>query len=293
MQNLDTIIIGGSYAGLSAALSLGRLSKKVMIIDAGNPCNQTTPISYNFLTQNGSSPREILQIAKRQVLAYPTVNFRNDEVMDLQGEDGNFEIQTKTGQTFSAKKILFATGVRDLLPTTAGYSDCWGISIVHCPYCHGHEFSGKTAAVYADGEAARQLVNLLSPIHSDLTLIRKNDEQNFDFGDKIKMMEQRIVTVHHQNGQLHSITLDDGTTLEIEVLYTAPSFEQHSALPKAIGCELTNKNLIYIESDHQTSIAGIYACGDCTSLMRSIATAVASGNLSGAMINKALSDLYE
>lgn len=81
-QKFDIVIIGGSYAGLSAALSLGRLSKKVMVIDAGNPCNQTALKSYNFLTQNGNSPKEILELAKQQVLTYPTVSFLNDEVVE-------------------------------------------------------------------------------------------------------------------------------------------------------------------------------------------------------------------
>lgn len=290
-QKFDTVIIGGSYAGLSAALSLGRLSKKVMVIDAGNPCNQAASKAYNFLTQNGNSPKEILELAKQQVLAYPTVCYLDDKVVDLHGTDGNFEVYTRIGQSFLAKKILFATGVRDLLPDIAGYQECWGISVVHCPYCHGHEFAGKAAAIYADGEAARQMVNLLLPMHTNLALISSNTEE-FDFGDKVSLIEQGIKTIHHKNGQLHAITLHNGETVEIDVLYTDPNFEQHSSLPQAIGCELTDKNLIYISADQQTSIAGVYASGDCTSAMRSIATAVASGNLAGAIINKALSELY-
>ncbi|SOD14086.1 NAD(P)/FAD-dependent oxidoreductase [Pedobacter xixiisoli] len=288
----DTIIIGGSYAGLSAALSLGRLSKQVMIIDAGNPCNQTAPKSYNFLTQNGNIPKKILEVARQQVLAYTGVNFRNDQVIKLQGTDGDFEVFTKAGHSFSAKKVLFATGVRDILPRISGYSNCWGISIVHCPYCHGYEFSGKTAAIYAVGESARQLVNLLSPMHPNLTLIGRNGDQDFEFGDKVKMINQEISSIHHLNGQLSAVTFDNGNRLDIEVLYTDPNFEQHSDLPEAIGLKMTDKNLIYIGSNQQTSIAGIYACGDCTSLMRSIASAVASGNLAGAIINKALSEAY-
>lgn len=289
---LDTIIIGGSYAGLSAALSLGRLSKKVLLIDAGNPCNQSAPKSYNFLTQNGNSPQQILATAKQQVLAYATVSFINDEVISLTGTDGNFEVSTKTGQSFYAKKILFATGVKDVLPAIPGYSDCWGLSIVHCPYCHGHEFSGKVAAIYADGEAARQLVYLLATMHPNLTLITSSSADDFDFGDQVKIIQQEIETIHHHHGQLQSITFSNGATLALDVLYTDPSFEQHSKLPETIGCELTDKGVIYIAADQQTSIDGIYACGDCTSVMRSIATAVASGNLAGAIINKALSQAY-
>lgn len=186
---------------------------------------------------------------------------------------------------------MFATGVKDVLPDIAGYQECWGISVVHCPYCHGHEFAGKAAAIYADGEAAKQLANLLLPIHPNLALI-SNSIDGCDFGDKVSLIEQNIKTIHHQNGKLNAITFDDGEKLEIDVLYTDPNFEQHSSIAETIGCELTDKNLIYINAEQQTSIPGIYACGDCTSAMRSIATAVASGNLAGAIINKTLSEMY-
>lgn len=290
MEKFDVIIIGGSYAGLSAALSLARLSKKIMVIDNGKPCNQTVQKSYNFLTQNGNSPQQIVKTAKEQILAYPTVRFWDDKVIEVNGEDGDFEVKTVSGHEFAAKKILFATGVRDTLPEIDGYSACWGTSIVHCPYCHGYEFSGKKAAILAEGEAGRQLLNLLAPLHPELFLICQNGDFEDSRKDGICLVEHSITSIEHQDGQLKSILLDDGSRIAADVLYINPEYEQHSALPEAIGCEMTEKKMIFIDSDHQTSVPGVYACGDCTSLMRSIANAVAAGNLAGAIINKVLSE---
>ncbi|WP_097130148.1 FAD-dependent oxidoreductase [Pedobacter xixiisoli] len=94
-------------------------------------------------------------------------------------------------------------------------------------------------------------------------------------------MDQDIANIHHDNGQLRTVSFQDGSSIAIDVLYADPIFKEHTSLPSSIGCKLTDKKRISITPDQQTSILGVYACGDCTSLMRSIAAAVASGNLTG------------
>ena len=143
----DVIIIGGSYAGLSAALSLGRSGRSVLIIDSGEPCNSKTPHSHNFLTHDGSRPVMINRIAREQVVCYPTVYFMEGLATDVKESDIGFEVFTKKKQVFKTRKVLFATGVKDTIPITPGFEDCWGISILHCPYCHGYEVKNKRLGV--------------------------------------------------------------------------------------------------------------------------------------------------
>lgn len=102
--NYDVAIIGGSYAGLSAAMTLGGAIRKVLVIDSGNPCNRQTPHSHNFLTQDGCSPAEIALIAKSQVLAYPKVELLEDEVIAVKGDNNSYQ------RTFhlESSMILFA-----------------------------------------------------------------------------------------------------------------------------------------------------------------------------------------
>ncbi len=76
-KKYDVIIIGGSYAGLSAAMALGRSLREVLIIDSGLPCNRQTPHSHNFITHDGAKPSAIAAKAKEQVLRYDTVEFLN------------------------------------------------------------------------------------------------------------------------------------------------------------------------------------------------------------------------
>src|SRR5690606_911209 len=113
-KDFDVIIIGGSYAGLSAAMALGRSLKSVLIIDSGEPCNRYTPHSHNFITQDGAVPATIAAIAKDQVLQYGTVTFQHDLATLGKKTEKGFEINTGSGAVFSAKKLIFATGVKDV-----------------------------------------------------------------------------------------------------------------------------------------------------------------------------------
>ena len=139
MEPLDVIIVGGSYSGLAAGMALGRALRQVLIIDSGKPCNRQTPYSHNFITQDGKTPEEIATLARQQVEKYDTVTFFNGLATNGAKTENGFEIQTASGETFSAKKLIFATGIKDIMPDIEGYAECWGISVLHCPYCHGYE----------------------------------------------------------------------------------------------------------------------------------------------------------
>src|SRR5690606_34953225 len=153
-KKFDVIIIGGSYAGLSAAMALGRSLRKVLIIDSGKPCNATTPYSHNFLTQDGSTPLKISTIARTQVEKYDTVTFYQGIALQATKRNGPFSIATATGEIFNGKKLILATGIKDKLPDIPGFAECWGISIIHCPYCHGYEYHHQNTGILANGDAA-------------------------------------------------------------------------------------------------------------------------------------------
>lgn len=149
----DVIIIGGSYSGLSAAMALGRALRKTLIIDGGKPCNRQTPRSHNFITHDGKAPREIADTAREQVLQYDTVSLVNSTVINVVKTDYTFTVNTHDN-TYKAKKLLLATGVADVMPAIEGFAECWGISVVHCPYCHGYEVRHQKTGIFANGPAA-------------------------------------------------------------------------------------------------------------------------------------------
>lgn len=295
-QAFEVIIIGGSYAGLSAALCLGRSLRKVLVIDSGKACNEQTPHSHNFLTQDGKTPKEISRIAKQQADQYNSVSFLNDLAIHGQKTAIGFDIQTKAGRVFSTKKIILATGVKDIMPNIKGFSECWGKTMIHCPYCHGYEHKKVKTALIANGERAFHLASLINNLTKDLTILTNgpmefNEQQLKKIKTKcIEINEKEISAIEHKNGHVQKIVFKDGSKERFLAAYAPLPFEQHTSIPMELGCELTEDGHIKTDNFQQTTVHDIFACGDNSSPMRSIALAVASGNVAAAMVNKVLSE---
>ncbi|MFC3197135.1 NAD(P)/FAD-dependent oxidoreductase [Parapedobacter deserti] len=295
-KNSDVIIVGGSYAGLSAAMSLGRSLRKVLIIDSGKPCNRQTLHSHNFITQDGEKPGAIAAKAKAQVLQYSTVKFHDGLAVSGKKTEHGFTITTQLGDTFSAKKLIFATGIIDIMPQIAGFSECWGISVIHCPYCHGYEFRGQKTGVMANGERAFHLASMVNNLTDDITVLTLGKAAfSAEQAEKLRtyhipVVETEIAEVEHVNGHINSVVLYDGNKMSFKALYAAVPFKQHTDIPASLGCKLTEQGYIEVDNFQKTAVTGVFACGDNAGMMRSVASAVAAGSLAGAMANKELTD---
>jgi thioredoxin reductase len=291
-RDFDVIIIGGSYSGLAAGMALGRALKKVLIIDSGNPCNSQTPYSHNFITQDGKTPNEIAILAKRQVQNYDTIMFMDGLATDGTKTEKGFQIQTESGETFNAKKLIFATGVTDIMQDIEGYAQCWGISVLHCPYCHGYEVRGEKTGILGNGESGFELSGLISNWTKDLTLFTNGKsslttEQTLKLKrHDIKIIETKIKKLEHIRGQLQKVIFKDGTTASIKAAYARSGFDQHCTIPEKLGCELTQEGYVKVDAFQQTTVPGIFACGDNTLRMRAIANAVSMGTIAGIAVNK-------
>jgi thioredoxin reductase len=293
-KHFDVIIIGGSYSGLAAAMALGRALRKVLIIDSGKPCNRQTPHSHNFLTQDGKTPKEIATHAKQEVSRYDTVEFLNGLATNAIKAENGFEIQTSSGDLFTATKLIFATGIKDEMSNIKGFSECWGISVLHCPYCHGYEVKTETTGILGNGEYGFEFSKLISNWTKDLTLftngkstLTTEQTENLE-KHSIKTEEKEIEGLEHINGQLQNIIFKDGSKKIVKAIYTRLNFEQHCQIPEQLGCELTEDGYIKIDTSHKTTIKGIFACGDNVTRMRTVANAVAMGTTTGMTVNKEL-----
>ncbi|MBP2833451.1 NAD(P)/FAD-dependent oxidoreductase [Aquimarina sp. U1-2] len=291
-NNFDVIIVGGSYAGLSAAMTLGRSLRDVLLIDAGNPCNKQTPHSHNFITQDGAPPASISAIAKEQVLAYPKVQFLQDTAKRGLQTNNRFEIITESGQSFQSRKLIFATGIKDILPEIEGFADCWGKTVIHCPYCHGYEVKKQKTGIFNNGDEAFETAKLISNWTKDLAIFtngksKLSEEQTRKLQQKnISIIEKPITSVVHENGYMERLKFEDSTTMALNAIYVRVPFKQHSNIPTELGCALDEHGYLMVDSFQKTNIPSIYACGDNTTFIRSVAQAVYAGNLAGAMVNR-------
>lgn len=289
--NFDVIIIGGSYAGLSAAMTLGRSLRKVLIIDAGNPCNRQTPHSHNFLTQDRETPAAISEKAKTQVLEYLTVQFFNDFALSGKKIENGFEITTKKGETFTGKKLIFTTGIKDILPNIKGFAECWGITVIHCPYCHGYEVRKVKTGILANGDGAFETAKLISNWNNELTIYTNGTaglttEQLNKLNQKnIAVNENSISSIKHKNGYIERLNFSNGESETLKAMYARVPFNQHSDIPNQLGCELNEHGYLSVDMFQKTSISGVFAAGDNTTFMRSVAQAVYAGGAAGVAAN--------
>jgi len=290
----DVIIVGGSYSGLAEAMALGRALRTVLIIDSGKPCNRQIPHSHNFITQDGKTPAAIATLARQQVAKYKTVKFFNGIAKNGVKRDGGFTIETAAGKTFSASKLIFATGIKDIMPDIPKFSECWGITVIHCPYCHGYEVRSKKNDILGNGEYGFEFSALISNWTNDCTLYTngkstltaaqtaKLDRHN------ISIVEDEVEELVHKNGQLQQLIFKNGQSVNVKAIYTRMPFIQHCPIPELLGCELNNDGYIKVDPAHKTNIHGVFACGDNTTRMRTVANSVAMGTTAGMMVNKEL-----
>lgn len=289
----DVIIVGGSYAGLSAAMALGRSLRNVLLIDGGQPCNRQTVQSHNFITQDGKPPLEIAETARAEVRKYPTITFHQGLAMKGKKLMNNFEIETDTGAIFKAKKLILATGINDIMPEIDGFAACWGISVLHCPYCHGYEVRNKPTGIIANGAAAFHYAKLISNWTQDLTLFTNGasllteEESQKLKQHNIKIIETKITQLQHKNGFVEGVQLETGKNYPVEAVYGRVDFVQKAPLIEQLGCALNENGLIEVNESQETTVEGVYACGDNSS-KRALTFAVASGTLAGVMVNSGL-----
>ena len=287
----DVIIIGGSYAGLSAAMSLGRSLRNTLVIDGGDPCNKTTPAAHNIITHDGAAPQDISRRARTQVQAYPDVTFLRDRATSLSGQDGDFTVATASGKEFRAKKIVFATGLHDGLPDIPGLQACWGKTVIHCPYCHGYEVRAQPTGILMNNDHVPFMARLIGNLTERLTVF-SNGPAAFDVAEieelGVTVIQQPVDKLDHDNGQLRAVCLEGGTAVDLTALYVHPITTQKCPLPEAIGCTLDEHGFLKVDQHGLTSVAGIYGAGDCTTMMRSVPYAMGSGNVVGAMVNAGL-----
>ncbi|WP_139974276.1 NAD(P)/FAD-dependent oxidoreductase [Ochrobactrum sp. CGA5] len=292
----DAIIIGGSFAGLSAATYLARGRRSVHVIDAGKPRNRFAEQSHGFFAQDGSNPRSMLETAKMQVEAYPTVTFTQGKAISGRGEIDNFAIELDSGDVVEGRRLILAFGISDELPDIPGLAERWGNSVIHCPYCHGYEFSDRQLGVLN-----------LSPmsVHQAMLISEWGPATFFINGglvpdaDTLAELHQRGVKIEHsrvnalrgEGSELSEVELEDGRLVPVNALYIGPRNRLNSGIADTFGCtmdELPLGRTIKTDGLQTTTVSGIFAAGDITRGAHSVAWSVADGVTAGTAAHRSL-----
>ncbi|MEW9808544.1 NAD(P)/FAD-dependent oxidoreductase [Mesorhizobium marinum] len=292
----DVAIIGGSFAGLSAALQLARARRTVTIFDTGEPRNRYAAASHGFLGQDGVPPADIIAGARRQLSAYPTVRFVDARAESADGAADAFTLSGANGGTLSARRIVLAHGVSDALPDIPGLADEWGRRVAHCPYCHGYEFGGRPLGVLAaNGPVALHhalLVREWGPVTLFLNgAIEPDADMLQQFKARDVAVERRSVKAVASRPDALTVQLDGGGSVNLAGLFTQPRSTLTSSIGEQLGCVNVDGQfgpIVKVDDMKQTTVPGVFAAGDIARPAPSVPLAVADGALAGVAAHRSL-----
>lgn len=297
MDEIDVIVVGGGPAGLSAGLLLGRSRRRALIVDGNEPRNARSHAAHSFLTRDGIAPQDLRRIGRDQLAAYPSIELRAAEVTDARGNGDGFVVTLSDGSELAARRLILATGVRDLLPEIDGLPERFGRSVFHCPYCDGWEQRDRPLAVLAEPAIVEAFATIVQHWSRDLVLLTHGEP--LDAG-VVRRLEQagvtirtdRVVRLEGDGDRLARIHLSSGEVLRREGMFVRPPQQPRTGLARRLGCELVEDGmvpgLIRVDDTQQTTVPGVYAVGDVTTPMQQISSAAASGAVAAAMLNHAL-----
>ena len=296
----DVLIIGAGSAGLSAALTLGRCMRRVLVADGGPPRNAASPAVHGFLSRDGIRPAELLRIGKEQLAPYGTVEVQCLHIDTLNRQGRGF-VATGHGTaddaptTVTARRVLLATGVSDVLPPLPGFRELWGRGVLHCPYCHGWEVRGQPLAVYGRGRIVTGLALLVSRWSRDVVVLTDGpghltpNARRRLRREKITVREEPVARLIGTPGHdLRCIEFANGEQLERTALFLHAPQHQRTPLAASIGARITRGGAVWVDSRLQTTIPGLYAAGDTTPGSQQALLAAAGGNKAAIVINEGL-----
>lgn len=292
----DAIIIGGSFAGLSAAMYLARGRRRVCIIDTGSPRNRFAAHSHGFFAQDGSEPGAMLATARSQVGAYPTATFVEGRAVGAAVEPKGFSVKLATGEVLESARLVLAFGISDELPAIPGLAERWGKSVLHCPYCHGFEFSGRRLGVLNLSPMSIHQAMLIAEWGPTTLYLNGAPEPDDDALAQLRERGVRIEpapvrALHGEGAQLSEIELADGRTSGADALYLGPRTRLNSGIAQQLGCELEEGPLgsvIRTDPQKMTTVSGVYAAGDITRFAHNATWASADGVTAGVALHRSL-----
>lgn len=288
----DAIVIGGSYAGMSAALQLARARRRVLVIDAGQRRNRFAGHSHGFLTQDGSEAAAIAAQGRAQLLHYPNLTWIEGKAGGALPRGEGFAVTLGSGEVVSGRRLVLATGVADELPPVEGLAPRWGASVFHCPYCHGYELDAGDIGVLA-ASALSMHHALMLPDWGRVTLFL-NGSFEPDAAQLALLQERQVRLERTPVARIagHAdVVLADGRVLPMAGLFVAPRMLAASTIASDLGCAMDDGPAgPYVRTDAMkaSSVPGVFCCGDMARPAGNVVFAVADGAMAGIAAHRSL-----
>ena len=292
----DVIIIGGSFAGLTAAMQLGRARRKVTLLDSGLPRNRFAAHSHGVLGHDGKAPGEILAAGRAELAAYPSVRIINTKAVAAGGAIDDFSVTGDDGETLRARRLVLSYGITDQFPDLPGFAESWGKSVLHCPYCHGFEVGDQRLGLLYVAPFSLHMASLLLDWSQDLTLFADGKDIPAEDRDRlaargVTIIDPKVTALENAAGQLSAIAVADGRSIGLDALFAHPRNAPSANLHAQLGVEMVETPLglaTKLLERQLTSVPGIYAGGDLASGMQSVPLALSSGSMAGVAAHQSM-----
>lgn len=296
---LDALIVGGGPAGLSAALILTRCCKRIAVIDAGHPRNEAAQMMHGFLSRDGFAPLELLSLGRAELKHYG-VEVITDSVASACIESAHapfktcFSVKTRGGIEFTARKLLLATGMKDELPSLPGVTECYGITLHHCPYCDGHEHRDKHLLAF--GYESKDAVGLglaLRGWSSRVTVLSHGQPLDEELGQKVvgaglAVLTNRIIQLRHDQGRLLGVELESVGFVPADAFFFSTPQHGGSDLARSLGCQFDVDGMARTDKKKTTCIPGLFLAGDVDGDVQFVIVAAAEGATAAVALNREL-----
>jgi thioredoxin reductase len=296
MSMHDAIIVGGSYAGLAAALQLARARRNVLVLDAAEPRNRFVHAAHGFLGSDGHTPDAIRERGRADVLAYDTVAIRNERVTTIRGAQDDFVVTTAQGD-HRARRIILATGVSDELPAIPGLRERWGQTVFHCPYCDGYELGRGRIGMIATNPMSLHHAMLVAEWAGPGKARFFLEDALVPDADQLAQLDRRRIALErrritHVDGGPSTIDLHvDGDTFTFDGVFAMTRTRIADGFAAQLGCALEEGPMgPYYKTDamKETTVPGVFACGDVAQIAGTVAFAVADGTRAGGSAHQSL-----
>ena len=295
-RQVDVAIVGGSFAGLSAAYQLVRASRTVAIFDTSRPRNRFATSVHGIIGHDGTSPLVIRDIARNQLMRYPTTYFVNHAVTGLEQSGEEFQLHTEDQGSYSATKVILSYGLRDILPDRPGFQEGWGQSVLQCPYCHGYEVRQQQFGLLYTSEASLHQIRIMPDWSDDIVFFADGNDIPFEAIEEIRARNirfepRRIRALDVSGSTLRSVVFEDGHSVDRQAMFLITKNEPATGLAQQIGCTMEDGPFgKYIATDNlqETDVSGIYAAGDVARPIHNLTWASSDGVSAGIFAHQSL-----
>jgi thioredoxin reductase/SAM-dependent methyltransferase len=299
-RHCDVAVIGGSAAGLAAALQLGRQRRSVIVVDAGEPRNAPAAHMHSYLGHEGIAPTELAAIAREEVRGYGGEVLAGRALDVTRMNDDRFRVVLTGGSTVIARRVLAATGLVDELPEIEGLAEHWGRDVIHCPFCHGYEVRDLRIVQIITDPMGVHSAALFRQLTARLTLVL-HDGVGADHPELgalraagVNVVDERVQRiVADDQGHATSVEVTGGARIAADAVVVGGRFSVRADIFASLGIRPAEHptglgDFVDTDPSGATTVPGLYAAGNVSDPSQQVLQAAAQGSWVGGMISLSL-----